>query len=405
MVCRALSHHHQIKHVRLVRSPDTDPWKNLAREEFLAGDCADDEAIFYLWQNAHTVVIGRNQNAWSECRLDLLESEGGRLARRSSGGGAVYHDLGNLNYSFILPRTHYNMERQLGVVLAALRSLGVDAEFSGRNDLLLEGRKFSGNAYQLTRRRGLHHGTLLLSVDMSKLSRYLNVDPGTMSPFQHGEVFVTDDGAETDLDLGHYERFTQTTASRRSNCTSGSIYEAVISRERQGGYLGATVQVIPHVTDEIKKRIRDAAKGYDIAICEIGGTAGDIESLPFLEAIRQMKIELGKENAISVHVTLVPYIAAAGELKTKPTQHSVKEMREIGIQPDILVCRSDRPLDKSIKDKIALFSNVEVDCVIAAVDVAFIYELPLLLHDEGIDEQITERLNIWARSPDLDMWK
>jgi CTP synthase len=244
-----------------------------------------------------------------------------------------------------------------------------------------------------------------LRVTNMKLDPYLNVDPGTMSPFQHGEVFVTDDGAETDLDLGHYERFTQTTASRRSNCTSGSIYEAVISRERQGGYLGATVQVIPHVTDEIKKRIRDAAKGYDIAICEIGGTAGDIESLPFLEAIRQMKIELGKENAISVHVTLVPYIAAAGELKTKPTQHSVKEMREIGIQPDILVCRSDRPLDKSIKDKIALFSNVEVDCVIAAVDVAFIYELPLLLHDEGIDEQVTERLNIWARSPDLDMWK
>jgi len=177
MVCRALSHQNHSLNVRLVRSPDTDPWKNLAREEFLMGDCADDEAIFYLWQNAHTVVIGRNQNAWSECRLDLLESEGGRLARRSSGGGAVYHDLGNLNYSFIVPRPLYSMERQLGVVLAALRSLGIDAEFSGRNDLLLEGRKFSGNAYQLTRHRGLHHGTLLLSVDMSKLSRYLNVDP------------------------------------------------------------------------------------------------------------------------------------------------------------------------------------------------------------------------------------
>jgi len=177
MVCRALSHQNHPLKIRRVRSPDTDPWKNLAREEFLMGDCADDEAIFYLWQNAHTVVIGRNQNAWSECRLDLLESEGGRLARRSSGGGAVYHDLGNLNYSFIMPRPLYSMERQLGVVLAALRSLGINAEFSGRNDLLLEGRKFSGNAYQLTRRRGLHHGTLLLSVDMSKLSRYLNVDP------------------------------------------------------------------------------------------------------------------------------------------------------------------------------------------------------------------------------------
>ena len=244
-----------------------------------------------------------------------------------------------------------------------------------------------------------------LRVTNMKLDPYLNVDPGTMSPFQHGEVFVTDDGAETDLDLGHYERFTQTTATRRSNCTSGSIFESVISRERQGGYLGATVQVIPHVTDEIKMRIREAAKGFDFAICEIGGTAGDIESLPFLEAIRQMKVELGKEDALSVHVTLVPYIAAAGELKTKPTQHSVKEMREIGIQPDILVCRSDRPLDKSIKEKIALFSNVDASSVIAAVDVAFIYELPLLLHDEGIDEKIIERMNMWARAPELDPWR
>ncbi|PIE05367.1 MAG: CTP synthetase, partial [Sorangium cellulosum] len=190
-----------------------------------------------------------------------------------------------------------------------------------------------------------------------------------------------------------------------SNCTSGSIYESVISRERQGGYLGATVQVIPHVTDEIKRRIRDAAKGYDIAICEIGGTAGDIESLPFLEAIRQMKVDSGSENAVSIHLTLVPYIAAASELKTKPTQHSVKEMREIGIQPDILVCRCDRPLEKSIKDKISLFSNVDRHSVIAAVDVAFIYQLPLLLHEEGIDEQICERLNIWSRAPDLDTWK
>ncbi|MCL2824802.1 MAG: CTP synthase, partial [Polyangiaceae bacterium] len=244
-----------------------------------------------------------------------------------------------------------------------------------------------------------------LRVAHMKLDPYLNVDPGTMSLTQHGEVFVTDDGAETDLDLGHYERFTNTVTNRRSNCTSGSIYEAVISRERRGGYLGATVQVIPHVTDEIKERIRDASEDCDIAICEIGGTVGDIESLPFLEAIRQMKVELGPQGAVSVHVTLVPYIAAADELKTKPTQHSVKEMREIGIQPDILVCRSDRPLDKSLKDKIALFSNVRADSVVAAVDVAFIYELPLLLHEEGIDEQIAERLNIWAREPELDSWR
>ena len=244
-----------------------------------------------------------------------------------------------------------------------------------------------------------------LRVTNMKLDPYLNVDPGTMSPYQHGEVFVTDDGAETDLDLGHYERFTSTTTGRASNTTSGSIYEAVISRERRGEYLGATVQVIPHVTDEIKARIRDAAEGYDIAIVEIGGTVGDIESLPFLEAIRQMKVEAGKDNAVSIHVTLVPYIATAGELKTKPTQHAVKEMREIGIQPDILVCRSDRPLSRGIKEKIALFSNVPVECVIAAVDVAFIYELPLVLHAEGIDDQVTEQLNIWSRAPDLDPWK
>jgi CTP synthase len=237
-----------------------------------------------------------------------------------------------------------------------------------------------------------------------KLDPYLNVDPGTMSPYQHGEVFVTDDGAETDLDLGHYERFTSTTARRTSNCTSGSIYEAVISRERRGEYLGATIQVIPHVTDEIKTRIVKATQDFDMAIVEIGGTVGDIESLPFLEAIRQMKVDLGSENAVSVHVTLVPWIAAAGELKTKPTQHSVKEMREIGIQPDILVCRSDRPLARGIKEKIALFSNVKVDSVIAAADVAFIYELPLVLHAEGLDDQLIERLNIWSRQPDLSAW-
>lgn len=244
-----------------------------------------------------------------------------------------------------------------------------------------------------------------LRVTNLKLDPYLNVDPGTMSPFQHGEVFVTDDGAETDLDLGHYERFTNTVANRNSNCTSGRIYEAVISRERAGGYLGATVQVIPHVTDEIKQRIRDAAKGYDVAICEIGGTVGDIESLPFLEAIRQMRIELGKQNTLSIHVTLVPWIGAAGELKTKPTQRSVREMREIGLQPDIIVCRSDRPIDMPIKEKIALFSNVGVQCVIAAPDLEFIYELPLVLHEQGIDEQITEQLNIWSRAPALDSWK
>ncbi len=238
-----------------------------------------------------------------------------------------------------------------------------------------------------------------------KLDPYLNVDPGTMSPYQHGEVFVTDDGAETDLDLGHYERFTSTTARRTSNCTSGSIYEAVISRERRGEYLGATIQVIPHVTDEIKNRIREATKDFDMAIVEIGGTVGDIESLPFLEAIRQMKVELGKESSVSIHVTLVPWIAAAGELKTKPTQHSVKEMREIGIQPDILICRSDRPLARGIKEKIALFSNVDVDSVVACVDVGFIYELPLVLHAEGLDDQLIERLNIWSRQPDLSAWQ
>ncbi|MEO7328152.1 MAG: CTP synthase [Minicystis sp.] len=244
-----------------------------------------------------------------------------------------------------------------------------------------------------------------LKVTHMKLDPYINVDPGTMSPYQHGEVFVTDDGAETDLDLGHYERFTTARMTRQNNFTTGRVYEAVISKERRGEYLGATVQVIPHVTDEIKLRIRGAAEGADIAIVEIGGTVGDIESLPFLEAIRQLKIESGVQNAISVHVTLVPYIATAGELKTKPTQHSVKEMREIGIQPDILLCRCDRPLSRGMKEKISLFSNVAVECVIAAMDVDCIYELPLALHAEGIDEKITERLNIWARQPDLTSWQ
>jgi CTP synthase len=244
-----------------------------------------------------------------------------------------------------------------------------------------------------------------LRVTHVKLDPYINVDPGTMSPYQHGEVFVTDDGAETDLDLGHYERFTTARMTRANNFTTGRIYESVISKERRGEYLGATVQVIPHITDEIKARVRDATEGVDVAIIEIGGTAGDIESLPFLEAIRQMKIEAGLQNALSVHVTLVPYIATAGELKTKPTQHSVKEMREIGIQPDILLCRTQMTLTRALKEKIALFSNVAVEAVIGAIDVTCIYEVPLMFHAEGLDELIAERLNIWARTPDLSVWQ
>ena len=246
--------------------------------------------------------------------------------------------------------------------------------------------------------RGLH-------VTHMKLDPYINVDPGTMSPYQHGEVFVTDDGAETDLDLGHYERFTACRLTRQANVTTGRIYEAVITKERRGEYLGATVQVIPHITDEIKARIREATDGADMAIIEVGGTVGDIESLPFLEAIRQLKLEAGPENSLSVHVTLVPHIPTAGELKTKPTQHSVREMREIGIQPDILICRCDRPIPRGLKEKIALFSNVAVDSVISAVDVGCIYELPLVLHAEGLDGQIAERLNIWSRQPELSAWK
>lgn len=243
-----------------------------------------------------------------------------------------------------------------------------------------------------------------LRVTNIKLDPYINVDPGTMSPYQHGEVFVTDDGAETDLDLGHYERFTTATMSRESNFTTGKIYEAVISKERRGEYLGATVQVIPHVTHEIKTRVLQAAEGVDVAIVEVGGTVGDIESLPFLEALRQLKIEAGPQNAVSVHVTLVPYIPTAGELKTKPTQHSVQKMREIGIQPDMLLCRVDRALPKPLKEKISLFSNVRVDKVIGAVDVACIYEVPLAFHKEGLDDSIVEMLNIWSRQPDLSNW-
>jgi CTP synthase len=244
-----------------------------------------------------------------------------------------------------------------------------------------------------------------LRVTHAKLDPYINVDPGTMSPYQHGEVFVTDDGAETDLDLGHYERFTTARMTRQHNFTTGRIYEAVISKERRGEYLGATVQVIPHITDEIKARVRDATEGVDVAIIEIGGTAGDIESLPFLEAVRQIKLEAGPQNALNIHVTLVPYIPTAGELKTKPTQHSVKEMREIGIQPDVLLCRTQMPLSRSVKEKIALFSNVAVEAVIGAMDVNCIYEVPLMLHAEGLDDLICERLNIWSRAPELATWQ
>jgi CTP synthase len=244
-----------------------------------------------------------------------------------------------------------------------------------------------------------------LRVTHVKLDPYINVDPGTMSPYQHGEVFVTDDGAETDLDLGHYERFTNARMTRQNNFTTGRIYESVISKERRGEYLGATVQVIPHITDEIKSRVRDATDGVDVAIIEIGGTVGDIESLPFLEAIRQLKIEAGPQNALSIHVTLVPYIETAGELKTKPTQHAVKEMREIGIQPDVLICRTKTMLSQATKEKIALFSNVAVDAVISAIDVSCIYEVPIHFRSEGVDELIAERLNIWSRQPDLSSWQ
>jgi CTP synthase len=243
-----------------------------------------------------------------------------------------------------------------------------------------------------------------LKISMLKLDPYINVDPGTMNPFQHGEVFVTDDGAETDLDLGHYERYISSRTSKKNNCTTGKIYHSVITKERRGDYLGGTVQVIPHITDEIKKTIYAAAQGYDLLIVEVGGTVGDIESLPFLEAIRQVRGDRGKENTIYVHLTLVPYIKTAGELKTKPTQHSVKELRSIGIQPDVLLCRTDQPLPKDIKGKIGLFCNVTEDAVIAVPDVEHIYELPLVLHQEGLDDKIMELGNIWAADPKLDAW-
>ena len=243
-----------------------------------------------------------------------------------------------------------------------------------------------------------------LTVTLQKLDPYINVDPGTMNPFQHGEVFVTDDGAETDLDLGHYERFTHAQLGMDNNFTTGKIYHSVITKERRGDYLGGTIQVIPHITDEIKQSIRLAAKGVDIVIVEIGGTIGDIESLPFLEAIRQFQADVGKDNALYIHLTLVPYIGTAGEVKTKPTQHSVKELRSIGIQPDILLCRTDRYLSKDIKAKIGLFCNVGVDAVVTAKDVDCIYEVPLVFHKEGLDDKIVELLKIWTRSPRLEAW-
>jgi CTP synthase len=244
-----------------------------------------------------------------------------------------------------------------------------------------------------------------LRVTILKMDPYINIDPGTMSPLQHGEVFVTDDGAETDLDLGHYERFVHTTTSRRNNCTTGQIYDAVIQKERRGDYLGATVQVIPHITDEIKRRILLAAEGNDLCIVEVGGTVGDIESLPFLEAIREFRWDLGRENVLYIHLTLVPYIPAAGELKTKPTQHSVKELTGLGIQPDLLLCRCDRPLEKKFRAKIAHFCNVEENCVVAAQDVETIYEVPLKFHEEGLDQRVVEKLNIWTGQPNLAKWR
>ena len=243
-----------------------------------------------------------------------------------------------------------------------------------------------------------------IKITMLKLDPYINVDPGTMSPFQHGEVFVTDDGAETDLDLGHYERFISSRMGKRNNFTTGQIYETVIKKERRGEYLGKTVQVIPHITDEIKTHIKRGAEGAEVAIVEVGGTVGDIESLPFLEAIRQMGFEEGRENTCYIHLTLLPWIPTAGELKTKPTQHSVKELREIGIQPDLLLCRSDRPLPEDERHKIALFTNVASEAVISAVDASSIYQIPGLLHAQKMDEIVCRKLNIKAKEADLASW-
>src|SRR5918912_1126605 len=242
------------------------------------------------------------------------------------------------------------------------------------------------------------------SVALQKFDPYLNVDPGTMSPYQHGEVYVTDDGAETDLDLGHYERFTSMVASRNSNWTTGKIYLSVIQKERRGDYLGRTVQVIPHITNEIKDAIRIAARDVDVVLVEIGGTVDDIESMPFLEAIRQFRLEVGRDNTIYIHLTLVPFIGAAGELKTKPTQHSVRDLRSIGIQPDILLCRTDRFLDQDIKRKIALFCDVDEEAVITAKDVSSIYEVPLVLAAEGLDRIVLNRLNLPRSQANMGAW-
>lgn len=244
-----------------------------------------------------------------------------------------------------------------------------------------------------------------LKVTLIKLDPYINVDPGTMSPFQHGEVFVTHDGAETDLDLGHYERFVRTTMTKRNNFTSGKIYETVIKKERRGDYLGGTVQVIPHITNEIKHSIKQGAEGFDIAMIEIGGTVGDIESLPFLEAIRQMRIEVGSQRALFIHLTLVPYIPTSGETKTKPTQHSVKELRSIGIQPDILICRSEKPLSHQDRAKIALFTNVEKEGVITLEDAKSIYQIPMILHAQGLDEIVVKKLGLTLKPADLSEWQ
>jgi CTP synthase len=243
-----------------------------------------------------------------------------------------------------------------------------------------------------------------LRVTLQKFDPYINVDPGTLSPFQHGEVFVTDDGAETDLDLGHYERFIDDSLSQANNITTGRVYQTVISKERRGDYLGSTVQVIPHITDEIKANIRRLAPEHDVVITEIGGTVGDIESLPFLEAIRQFRVDVGKENTLFVHLTLVPYIAAAGELKTKPTQHSVRELMQIGIQPDVVICRTEHPLSEDVRRKIALFTNVDADGVIEARDAETIYEVPLLLREQKLEEVILKRLGIELPEPDLGEW-
>jgi CTP synthase len=244
-----------------------------------------------------------------------------------------------------------------------------------------------------------------LKVTMTKLDPYINVDPGTMSPFQHGEVFVTEDGTETDLDLGHYERFIKTTMTKKNSFSTGQVYESVLRKERKGEYLGATVQVIPHITDEIKRRVYESAEGVDVALIEVGGTVGDIESLPFLEAIRQMRFDLGSDRSLFIHLTLVPYIRSAGEIKTKPTQHSVKELRSIGIQPDILICRSEQAIPLSERRKIALFTNVEEKAVISALDANSIYKIPLLLHDQGLDDIVVSKLRLDVPPADLSEWE